>query len=135
MAMEISITTGIITTPIVAKICFEFTRPININKILVPAINMAVERLAGAISTQIMPTGIMMGRNPFLKSFITLCLRLSCLLMYMNNASFAKSEVWKVMLITGSLIQRLPAFNCTPKNKVYNNNGMEIKNKMSAILE
>jgi len=121
--------------PSVYKICFVLTLPMNINKRLVPKISIAVERFAGAISIQIIATGTMMGKNPFLKSLITFCLRLNCLLIYMNKASLARSEVWKVILITGNLIHLLPAFNCTPNNNVYNNSGIEIKNKTSATLE
>ena len=56
-------------------------------------VNNAVERFAGAINTQIIPTGMINGRKPFLKSLITFCLRLSCLDIYMNKASFARSDV------------------------------------------
>ena len=52
-----------------------------------------MDKIAGAIKIHITATGIMMGRNPFLKSFITFCFRLNCLLMYINKASFARSDV------------------------------------------
>ncbi len=57
--------------------------------------NNAVERFAGAINTQTMPTGMINGKNPFLKSFITSCFLLISLARYMNKASFARSDVCK----------------------------------------
>ena len=121
--------------PSVYRICFVLTLPINISNKLVPKIRMAVDKFAGAISMQMMPTGTMIGKNPFLKSLITFCLRLNCLLMYINSASLARSDVWKVMLMTGNFIHLLPAFNCTPNNNVYNNRGIEIKNNTNATRE
>ncbi len=41
-----------------------------------PPINNAVDKFAGAINAQIIRTGMINGRNPFLKSLITFCLRL-----------------------------------------------------------
>ena len=79
--------------PIVASMCFVFTLPININMKLVPAINNAVDKFAGAIKMQTIATGIMTGRNPFLKSFITSCFLLNSLLKYINSASLARSDV------------------------------------------
>ena len=43
----------------------------------VAPINKAVERFAGAINKQIIATGMITGKNPFLKSFITSCFLLS----------------------------------------------------------
>ena len=115
--------------------CLVLTLPMNINIKLVPPINNAVDKFAGATNITIMATGIIIGKNPFLKSFITACFLLSCLLKYMNSASFARSDVWNVMLMIGSFIHRLPAFNCTPKNNVYNKSGIDIKKSISATLE
>ena len=66
-------TTGIAAIPMVAPICFILTLPMNISSKLVAPINNAVDRFAGAISIQIIPTGIMTGKKPFLKSLITSC--------------------------------------------------------------
>src|SRR5689334_14283831 len=114
----------------VAPICFILTRPMNINNKLVAPTNNAVDKLAGAIKTHVTTTGIITGRKPFLKSFITSCFLLSILPKYINNASFAKSEVWKVRLMIGSFIQRLPSFKVTPKNNVHINKGIAIKNNI-----
>ena len=38
----------------------------NMSKSAIPPINKAVERFAGAINMQIIPTGMISGRNPFL---------------------------------------------------------------------
>ena len=43
---------------------------------------------------------------------------LSRRLRYMKRDSLARSEVWKVMLMMGRRIQRLPSFSLTPKNNV-----------------
>ena len=111
------------------------TRPINNNNMLVAPTSNAVDRLAGAISMQMIPTGTMTGRNPFLKSLITSCFLLSKRLRNMNNASLARSELWKVRLMIGNRIHRLPSFNFTPKNKVYINKGIDSINKIRATLE
>jgi hypothetical protein len=53
----------------------------------------------------------------------------------MNSPSFARSEVWKVRLIIGSLIHRLPSFRLTPKISVYNKRGIEARKIKTATLE
>jgi hypothetical protein len=94
-----------------------------------------VERLAGAMSMQVMAMGMITGRNPFLKSLILFCLRLSSFARNMKRASLARSDVCMVMLIIGRRIQRLPSFMVTPKNKVYSSKGMESRKRIFAILE
>src|SRR5690242_7976644 len=115
--------------------CFKFTLPINIKSKAMPPMSKEVERLAGAINTQIIPTGIINGKNPFLKSLITFCLLLNSRLIYINKASLARSEVWKVRLITGSLIQRLASLIWLPYNNVYNKSGTEITNRIDDTRE
>ena len=83
----------------------------------------AVERLAGAMSAHVNSTGMSTGRKPLRMSLISPCLILSIRARNMKSASFARSEVWKVRLMTGSLIQREPSLSEVPKNKVYTNNG------------
>ena len=91
--MDINKTMGIIAMAIVTKICLVLTLPININNMLVPKMSNEVDKFAGAINKQINTTGMIIGKNPFFKSLITCCFLLNILLMYMNNANFAKSEV------------------------------------------
>jgi hypothetical protein len=95
----------------------------------------AVERLAGAISMHVIPTGSITGRKPLLRSLILVCLRLSNRARNIKSDSFARSEVCIVKLMIGSLIHRLPSLSVTPKNKVYSNNGIERRNKTFATLE
>ena len=71
------INTGMDKIAIVSKICFVFTLPINIISMLVPPISNAVDKFDGAINKQIITTGVIIGRNPFLNSLITVCLRLN----------------------------------------------------------
>ena len=59
------------------NMCFVFARPINMSIKLVAPTSKAVDKFAGAISAQIIMTGVMIGKKPFLKSLITFCLRLS----------------------------------------------------------
>ena len=106
----------------------------NNTKQLAPS-NNAVERLAGAISKHIIATGIIIGKKPFLKSFITSCFLLSKRARYINNASLARSDVCMVILMNGNLIHRLPSFILTPKKSVYINKGIASRNKMVATLE
>ena len=75
------------------KMCFMLTRPMNNNNIAVAPVSNAFDKLAGIINAQVITIGIMTGKKPFLKSFITSCLRLNCRERYMNNASLAKSLV------------------------------------------
>src|SRR4030095_8758948 len=92
-AAIINITIGIHAMPTVISKCFVFALPIkNKSKQLAPS-NKAVERLAGAINAQTIPTGTINGKKPCLKSLITFCLLLICLETYMNKASLARSEV------------------------------------------
>ena len=105
-------------TPMVSKICFALARPMNRSMRQLAPNNKAVDKFAGAMSIQMIATGIITGKNPFLKSLITSCFLLNNLARYMNKASRARSDVCMVMLISGSLIQRLPSFILTPKNKV-----------------
>ena len=51
-----------------------------------------------------MPTRMITSRNPFEILDHGLFAGLNCRLRYMNRASLAMSDVWKVMLITGNLI-------------------------------
>src|SRR5687767_7099763 len=102
----------------------------NINNRLVAPVSMAVDRFAGAINTQMISTGMITGRKPFLKSLITFCFLLNNLPRYMNKASIARSDVWNVRLINGSLIHRLPSLSLTPKNKVYTSNGIAKRYKI-----
>src|SRR5689334_13453377 len=126
---------GINASPATNKICFGLARPINNNIKQLDPNNNAVDKLAGAINRQIIATGNIIGRKPFLKSLITSCFLLNNLARYMNNASFARSDVCMVRLIKGNLIQRLPSFILTPKNNVYINKGIASRNNMLAILE
>ncbi len=117
-AARIKNTRGIAAMPIVIKICFVLALPINNKTRQLAPSNNAVERLAGAINMQTSAIGIMIGRNPFLKSFIMSCFLLISLARYMKRASLARSEVCMVMLIRGKRIHLLPSFIRTPKNKV-----------------
>src|SRR6478735_238644 len=134
MATEIIIATGINATPIVKKICLMLTLPINISNKAVAPVSNAFERLAGIISAQIISTGVTTGRNPFLKSLIVSCFLLSNREIYINNANLARSLVCTVILIIGSLIQRLPSLIFAPNNKVYSNSGIDIKNNIVATF-
>jgi hypothetical protein len=53
----------------------------------------------------------------------------------MNKPSLARSEVWNVRLIIGSLIHLLASFKLAPKIRVYNSNGIEARNMNTATLE
>ena len=85
------ITIGIIATPIVNKICLKLTLPINNKSNEVAPVNNAFDKFAGMIKPQIINTGIITGKNPFLKSLITSCFLLSTLERYINKANFATS--------------------------------------------
>ena len=54
-------------------------------------VNNAFDKLAGMIKPQMMNTGIITGKNPFLKSLMTSCFLLSTLDRYMNKANLATS--------------------------------------------
>ena len=105
-------------TSMVNKICLMLTLPININNSDVAPVRSALDKLAGIIKAQIISTGIMTGKNPFLKSLITSCFLLNILDKYMNKANLAKSLVCMVKLIMGNLIHLLPSLILAPKNKV-----------------
>src|SRR5690606_20494514 len=126
---------GINATIMVNKMCFILALPINNNSNEVAPTSNAVERFAGAINPHTKITGNIRGRYPFLKSLITSCFLLIVLARYINKASFARSEVWKVWLIIGTLIQREPSFSLTPKNKVYISRGTAITISIFAHLE
>ncbi len=84
---------GNAATHIVNSICLKLTRPINNNSSDVAPVSSAFDKLAGMINIQVNATGIINGKKPFLKSFITSCFRLNCRDKYINSASFAKSLV------------------------------------------
>ncbi len=52
-------------TPMVSRICFRLTLPININSKDVAPVNKAFDRFAGIINAQIINTGVTTGINPF----------------------------------------------------------------------
>ena len=93
MATLIMIAIGTIATSMVSKICLMLTLPININNNEVAPVNNAFDKLAGMINAQIISTGIITGKNPFLKSLITSCFLLNIFDKYINKANFAKSLV------------------------------------------
>ena len=80
-------------TNMVNKICLILTRPINISNNEVAPVKSALDKLAGIINAQIIITGVITGRNPFLKSLITSCFLLNILDKYINKANLAKSLV------------------------------------------
>jgi hypothetical protein len=55
--------TGIAAIHNTSRICFKFTRPININSSDVRPVNNAVEKILGIINIQIVATGIIIGEN------------------------------------------------------------------------
>ena len=122
-------------TRIVNKICLILILPINISNNEVAPVKSAFDKFAGIINAQIINTGVMTGKKPFLKSLMTSCFLLNILDKYINKASLAKSLVWMVILMIGNLIHLLPSLILAPKNKVYINKGIENRNKMVAILE
>ncbi len=109
---------GMRAAPMVSIICLALALPMKSRSIQLAPSNRAVDRFAGAINAQVMITGVITGRKPFLKSLITSCFLLISLARYMNRASLAKSDVCIVRFNIGSRIQRLPSFIRTPKNKV-----------------
>ena len=80
-------------TSMVNKICLILILPININNSEVAPVNNAFDKFAGIINAQIMITGVITGRNPFLKSLITSCFLLNIFDKYINKANLAKSLV------------------------------------------
>ena len=95
----------------------------------------AVLKLAGNINKVIARTGAIIGKKALLKSLMISCFRDRERATKSINASFAKSLVWKVILMTGSVIQRLASLICEPKTRVKNNIGMAMKSEICAILE
>jgi len=87
----------------------------------------AVLKLAGKINNVMANTGAIIGKNALLKSLIISCFLERDLATKRIKASFAKSLVWKVRLMTGSVIQRLASLMCDPKIKVKNSIGMAMK--------
>ena len=112
------ITTGIIATKIVNKICLILTLPMNISNNEVAPVKSAFDKFAGIINAQIINTGVITGKKPFLKSLITSCFLLNIFDRYINKANLAKSLVCIVKLIIGNLIHLLPSLIFAPKNKV-----------------
>ena len=78
----------------------------------------AVEKLAGKIKAQIIPTGTTIGTNACLKSFITSCFIDSILATYVIKASLAKSEVWNVSEVPGIASHLAASPALTPLIKV-----------------
>lgn len=85
----------------------------------------AVEKLAGNINPQTIKTGIIIGINASLKSFICSCRFESNLAKYIINASLAKSDVWKVWFITGITNHLLASLIFAPVKSVNNNSGID----------
>src|SRR5690606_34695714 len=102
-------------------ICLKLTRPIKSNNTLVPNSIKAVDRLAHAISTKTKHTVPIMGINDFFKSLISCALRDSMRAKNVMRANLAKSDVWKVWLITGMVTQRLASFTLLPPINVKSN--------------
>ena len=90
----------------------------NINNNEEAPVSNALDKLAGMIKEQVSNTGIITGKKPFLKSFITDCFLLKVLDMNINKASFAKSLDWKVKCIIGNLIHLLPSLIFVPQISV-----------------
>src|SRR5258708_1202191 len=94
------------------------TLPINMMNIQVVNKTAAVLKFAGRINKVINNTGAIIGKKALLKSLIFSCFFESEREINNIKASLAKSLVWNVRLMTGSVIQRLASLICDPKISV-----------------
>src|SRR5690606_28808368 len=97
--------------------------------------NNAVLRLLGAMSPQMMMTGIISGRNALRKSLMTSCLSEIDRAIYMMRPIAAMSDVWMLSPIPGMAIHRRASLISGPKNMVKSSKGMEPTKMMGANRE
>ena len=119
----------IITRPTIPRaiseiMYFMLMRPMNISTRQVTKRMAAVEKLAGRIRIVTITTGMITGRNPFLKSCTSSCFLVRTLARYMISTSFATSELWKVRLTIGTVSQRFASFRFVPEISVRASSGM-----------
>ena len=115
--------------------CLILILPINISITDVAKNNAAVERFAGTIRMQTMITGVTIGINAFLKSFILSWFIESMRATYMISASLARSDVWIVRPIPGKVSHREAELIFVPRTSVSSNSGTEIYRKICDNLE
>ena len=117
------------------KMYFRLMRPINIRTRHVTNKIAAVEKFAGKIKIVTAMTGIITGRNPFLKFSTSSCFLLSTLARYMMRNNFAISELWNVRLTIGTVSQRLASFRLVPETSVNSSKGKVSIRPICDILE
>jgi hypothetical protein len=76
----------------------------------------------------------MIGTKAPLKSLMKSCFFEIDLATNTINAILAKSDVWNVNPITGTVIHLFASFTSDPRNNVYINNGIAIKSNKGAAL-
>src|SRR5688572_10149927 len=111
------------------------TRPINKSKRQVANISKAVERLLNAIRPQITKHQASNGIRVSLMESMFIWRLESMLARCDISASFAKSEGWKVWLITGMVIQRLASFRFEPNFQAKSNSGTDRQSASNESLE
>src|SRR5688572_15993740 len=111
------------------------TRPMNINNRQVANISKAVDKFESAIKPQITPHQANNGIRVSLMESMFIWRLESILARCDISASFAKSEGWKVWLITGIVIQRLASFRFEPNFQAKSSSGTERQSASNESLE